>query len=323
MRCRCASLLFIVLFIAPARAQSPALFEFRSGFWGNLHHFLYVLGRAQNGAPDRTRSAVVKAPLEVQGFEAQGEAEKAAWKDAVSFYAGGLSKQDAVFDEALIRVTRALVSAADGSDLSGLNLDSDLVAALQRAAPVYRAVWWPRHREANRARQAELEQLLHAYGAKAVARLTALYATEWPKTPRTIDLCAYTNWAGAYSTDGGLIAIATTDAELSGSEGLETLLHEASHQWDEQIQQRLSAIAAKAGRPVPRLLSHAMIFYTSGAIIAELVPGHVPYAIKYNVWSRGMSALKPLLDTHWQRYISGSATFDEAVAAILADAPSV
>ncbi len=320
MRCRCASLVLIAVFSAPAYAQSPTLFQFRSGFWGNLHHFLYVLGRAQNGAADRTRSAVVKAPLDVQGFESQGEPAQTAWKDAVSFYAAGPSKQDAVFDEPLIRVTRALVGAADDSDLSELNLDAQLVAALRRAAPVYRSVWWPRHREANRARQAELERLLHTYGANAVARLTALYATEWPKTPRIIDLCAYTNWAGAYSTDGGLIAIATTDADLSGSEGLETLLHEASHQWDEQIQQRLSAIAAKAGRPVPRLLSHAMIFYTSGAIVAELVPGHVPYAIKFNVWNRGMSELKPLLDKYWQPYINGAVTFDSAIAAILAEA---
>lgn len=310
-----------VLSHRPAQAQSPRLFEFRSGFWGNLHHFLYVLGRAQNRAPDRERRAVAAAPLDIEGLASRSDAEQVVWKDAVSFYAAGLSKKDAVFDDELVRVTRALVAAPDGSDLSGLGLDAALVSTLGRAAPIYRAVWWPRHARANAARQADLQAFLDKYGARAVARLTALYGTRWPAQPRIIDICAYTNWAGAYSTDGGLIALASTDSETSGSEGLETLLHEASHQWDEEIDRRLSAIAAKAGRPVPRLLSHAMIFYTSGEIVAEIVPGHEPYAIKAGVWNRGMSDLKPLLDTYWRPYLRGTATFDEAITRIITGAP--
>jgi hypothetical protein len=43
-------------------SRSTQLFAFRAGFWLNLHHFLYVLGRARNGAPDSSRAAVVKAP---------------------------------------------------------------------------------------------------------------------------------------------------------------------------------------------------------------------------------------------------------------------
>jgi hypothetical protein len=319
--------LLIVLFAStvpspgPAPAQSPQLFEFRSGIWGNLHHFLYVLGRAQNRTPDRARQAVAGAPLDLEGVAARSEVEQALWKDAVSFYAAGLSKKDAVFDDELVRVTRALVAAPDTSDLSGLGLDAALVSTLTRVAPVYRAVWWPRHTRANAARRADLQAFLDKYGARAVTRLTALYGTRWPAQPRTIDICAYTNWAGAYSTDGGLIALASTDSDLSGSEGLETLLHEASHQWDEEIDRRLSAIAAKAGRPVPRLLSHAMIFYTSGDIVAEIVPGHEPYATKFGVWNRGMSDLKPLLDKYWRPYLRGAATFDDAIARIVTEAP--
>jgi hypothetical protein len=310
-----------VLSPGPALAQSPPLFEFRAGFWGNLHHFLYVLGRAQNRAPDRARQAVAGAPLDLEGLAARSDAEQALWKDAVSFYAAGLSKKDAVFDDELVRVTRALVAAPDTSDLSGLGLDAALVSTLTRVAPVYRAVWWPRHIRANAARQADLQAFIDKYAARAVTRLTALYSTRWPAQPRTIDLCAYTNWAGAYSTDGGLIAIASTDSDLSGSEGLETLLHEASHQWDEEIDRRLSAIAAKAGRPVPRLLSHAMIFYTSGDIVAEIVPGHEPYATKFGVWNRGMSDLRPLLDKYWRPYLRGTSTFEDAIARIVTEAP--
>jgi len=258
-------------------------------------------------------------PQDVDGLSARPETERLAWDAAVGVYAAGPSKKDAVFDDDLVGITRTLAAAADDSDVSGLPLDPALVTALRQAAPVYRAVWWPRHARADAARRADLEKLVDTYGGRAVARLTSLYGTRWPPAPRIIEISAYTNWAGAYSTDGGLIEVSSLDDAVGGSEGLETLLHESSHQWDEEMDRRLSAVAAKTGRPVPRQLSHALIFYTSGEIVAEIIPGHVPYATKYGVWDRGMSDLKALLDKYWRPYIRGSATFDEAIASILAD----
>ena len=298
-------------------AATP-LFRFRSGFWVNLHHFLYVLGRDRNLASDRTRDAVVNAPKDVEGLSARPEADRTAWHEAIGFYANGLSKKDAVFDADLVTVTRALAAARDDADPGGVSLDPALVSALRQAAPIYRAVWWPRHARANAARRADLEQQISAYGARGVARLTALYGTVWPIRPRIVDISAYTNWAGAYSTDGGLIAVSSTGTALSGSDGLEILLHESSHQWDDEMDRRLSAIAAAQNRQVPRLLSHALIFYTSGEVTAEIVPGHVPYATKYGIWDRGMRDLKPLLDQHWRRYILGEVSFQAAIAAIVA-----
>jgi len=313
------ALLLCAAMAGPSLAQPAApLFTFRAGFWGNLHHFLYVLGRARNGAPDRTRAAVVKAPLDVEGLESRPDTERAAWEAAISFYATSLSKQDAVFDATLVRTTRTLAAASDSSDLSGLGLDSALVDVLTRAAPVYRAVWWRRHSRANVERRDELSVQLHAHGARAVARLTALYGTQWPEQPRTVDLSAYANWAGAYSTDGGLIVMSSTDPSGSGPTGLESLLHEATHQWDEQVIARLEAIGRKQGRPVPGALSHALIFFTSGEIVKEIVPKHVPYGETAGIWNRGGNAvMKPLLELHWRPYLRGTTTFDEAIAAII------
>jgi hypothetical protein len=194
-----------------------------------------------------------------------------------------------------------------------------LAGALRIAAPVYRAVWWPRHARANAARRADLQALIDKHGAAAVQRLTAVYQTSWPAQPRVIDLAAYSNWAGAYSTTGGLIVVASTDERTDGPTGLEIVLHESSHQWDEEIEKRLNAIAARQGKPVPGLLSHALIFYTSGEVVGEIVPTHIPYAAKYGLWNqRGLGAFKPLLDKYWRPYIRGTGTFDDAIAAILA-----
>ena len=69
---------------------------------------------------------------------------------------------------------------------------------------------------------------------------------------------------------------------------------------------------------MPPGLSHAMIFYTSGAIVSELVPGHVPYADKYGIWTRGANLrFKPLLDQYWRPYIRGTGTFEEAAAKLV------
>jgi hypothetical protein len=304
--------------------QATPLFAFRSGFWNNLHHFLYVLGRHRNGAPDRLRDAVVNAPKDVEGLSARPESDRAAWDEAIAYYAAGLSTKDAVFNGELIAVTGALASASDDSDLSGLGLDAALVAALRKAAPVYRVVWWPRHKARNEERRQEYQALVDKYGREAVSRLTALYGTKWPAAPRTIDLVAYANWAGAYSTTGPLIEIASVYENTGGAIGLEILLHESSHQWDDEIQGRLAAAGARLGKRVPGQLSHALIWYTTGTVVTSIVPGHVPYAVKYGLWNGGgLAALKPLLDRDWRPYLEGKGTFEEAIAAILAGAEAI
>src|SRR6185295_9158261 len=53
------------------RDTRGSLFVFHTDeFWLNLHHFLYVLGRAQNKERDTAREAVAGAPSDqAQGFE--------------------------------------------------------------------------------------------------------------------------------------------------------------------------------------------------------------------------------------------------------------
>ena len=46
---------------ASRQTQSP-IFQFENRAWVNLHHFLYVLGRASAGLPDAARTAVANAP---------------------------------------------------------------------------------------------------------------------------------------------------------------------------------------------------------------------------------------------------------------------
>src|SRR4030095_13371583 len=111
-------------------------------FWLNLHHFLYVLGRAANKERDIARDAVAGAPADQQqGLGKLSAAEQKIWQEVVAAYAMTWSKKDLVFDDPLIAITSALANAGEAKSISRLTIDQPLVTVLQRAAPIYRKTW--------------------------------------------------------------------------------------------------------------------------------------------------------------------------------------
>jgi hypothetical protein len=116
-----------------------AIFVFHTDdVWLNLHQFLYVLGRHEAAAPDRMRRATVGAPADAdRGLATLSADEQRAWREAVTFYAQGLSKLDAVFDEPLVRGGQALAAAGNRPNLAERELDPKLAATLAKVAPIY------------------------------------------------------------------------------------------------------------------------------------------------------------------------------------------
>src|ERR1051325_7952642 len=102
-----------------AVAASSTIFRFESDeLWLNLHQFLYVLGRAEAGMADAKRDAVSGAPADAErGLASLSEDERRVWREAVSAYARGLSRKDAVFDDPLPALAGALASAHDPTRL--------------------------------------------------------------------------------------------------------------------------------------------------------------------------------------------------------------
>src|SRR4029079_16870701 len=114
----------------------------------------------------------------------------------------------------------------------------------------------------------------------------------WPSSGYPVHLAAYANWAGAFSTDAGVLIVSSTDPSLDGLGGLETIFHEAMHQWDTAINTALTAEARRQGVRVPPNLSHAMIFFTAGEAVRSIDRSYVPYAEAEGVWSRGLGSLR-------------------------------
>src|SRR5438552_10490109 len=134
-----------------AQPQASSLLAFTThDFWLNLHHYLYVLGRAHGRMPDATQPAVASAPDdERQGLLLLADEERSIWDGSVTAYANSLSRESAVFQPPLAPMTISLANTGEATGFPATSFDSAARGALERAAAVYRKAWWPRHRAMN------------------------------------------------------------------------------------------------------------------------------------------------------------------------------
>ena len=172
----------LIVTIALAAQTGAPIFRFEAdGFWLNLHHFLYVLGRAQNHTPDSQRRAVVNAPADSEaGLKGLNESHRQNWDSAVRYYAGGLSTKDAVFDQELIAVTNAM-RVPPNATAGALKIDPELRATLIRASQVYRLAFWSKHQAENHARVRDFTRQLDQHGSQVRDYLTRAYKLDWPR----------------------------------------------------------------------------------------------------------------------------------------------
>jgi hypothetical protein len=295
---------------AAAQTDLDQQYQFESKLWPNLHHFLYVLARARNGAPDRNRVAVRNAPLDLEGFDALPVDRRKIWDDAVEAYRIHTAPLDIGYGP-LVDVNYAVADLPAGAPIEGTReIPTELREALSKAAPIYRDVWWPRHDAANQKWLRELRPLIERYGAKIVPQLVSAFQHPWPTGKLRVEIVAYANFGGAYTTeDPPLIAMSSLDPEQQGADALEELLHECSH--------LMMGTVEAAGKGFSRDVTHTILFYTVGEVLRRTVPDHVPYAIDYGVWQRGWTKNFDVLKLEWQPYLDGKATMNEALDKIV------
>jgi len=309
-----------------ANGPTAPLFTFQTDdFWLNLHHFLHALGAIEAKLPDAESPALAPARLDMeQGVRRLGDDRRRVWNEIVARYARGWSRSlpNAGPGEAIVR---ALTRARDAPTLAAIDFDASVRAALEQAAPIYRDVWWPAHRDRNRAWRSQVEPLLMQYGPAIRDFMTRAFAAEWPAEGRALDVCGYANFGGAYSmVNGGIIVIGSADPNSSGLSGLEALFHEAAHQWDPQTFAALNAHAKPFNVAVPRDLTHAMIFFTAGEAVHRVAPTYVPMANRLQIWDKNLSGAtvpasrlrQPLIET-WKPYLDGAVPRDAALEALV------
>jgi hypothetical protein len=331
--------------IAEGSVYGPLpVFEFHSGFWVNLHHTLYQeakFGAAQDAstasdndkAPGKNRPALKTSPA---AKSALTPAEQRAWNEAVSYYAANYIDKDLLFTTELVLIKNQLGDFDGCDELSGrkketcnAGLPANLTHVLEAAAPVYRAHQWPSHDLANRRWVMRVAPLVREQGLGLSQRLADIYQTKWPKEKIRVDVCAYANRSGAYTTlDPLRVTISSTDPRNQGTEALEVLFHEASHGIAEPVQQAIIRECRQREKGIPRDLWHALIFYTTGEVIRPVISStttdsnsgkvsttsYTPYAIREGIYQRGWDGYLKLLTQFWQPYLDGNSTFDDAIA---------
>lgn len=291
-------------------------FRFQDNFWVNLHHFV----RAE------ARRRAFNAPP-VMPVSALPEAERAAWASALDAYAD-LAKLDLVFDERLIRIDNELSSMGKAETLPEDVVEPSILAALNKAAPIYREHLWPEHRRRNEEWIAATRPLVERHAPALIHALASAYHVRWPTDPILVDASCEAGPTGAYTTGGppGVAAhtvIVPTPAD-DLPVALELVFHEASHSVDDQIMQHVDAEAARQQvKAVPNLW-HGILFYTTGELVKrelhkEKDKSYQPYAYRFGVYDRGWQTIRAGLERDWQPYLDGKTDFSHALAKLVAD----
>jgi len=325
------------------------VFEFHSGFWVNLHHFLYHEARARLAAKEARETAgkspgpaLKQAPGSVAGLSAS---DQRTWDAAITYYVANYADKDLIVNIDLILLKNQLGDFEDCNELTGkkkpqcdAGLPGKIGAILESAAPIYRARWWADQDRANRRWVTRAAPLVREQGVGLSERLADIYQTRWPKEKIRVEVCAYANAAGAYTTlDPLRVTISSTDPRNQGPEALEVLFHEASHGIALPVEAAISRECKQRDKPIPRDLWHALIIYTTGEVLRpvfkegtpeggggdtqqQLKSNVVPYALRDILSQRGWEQYHLLLVLYWQPYLDGKVNFEDAIAHLISAA---
>lgn len=321
-----SSLVALLAVAGGASAQEPR-FEFRNGFWRNLHHLLFAQALLHPDA-GKVRTVRLVASDQVHA-DALDEREAAIWARAVDFYASHLVQRDLLFDEDMVALGRALSDADPDAPLeSTADIPADVRDVLESAATIYRLHWWNGHRDHNERWRLALAPLLQRHGAALRAHLERLFESPWPGEPVVVDLVYYANAVGAYtSLDPVRITIGTSDAHIQRTSALEILMHETAHAMVGRLRDHIARAdgGGGPGSPLPRDLWHQVQFHLVGEAVAAQVDGHVPYADAIDLWSRAWSVRqRNLIEVEMKPLLAGHVSLRDAADALIRrlDSPS-
>ncbi len=328
---------------------SLPVFEFHSGFWINLHHFLYRQARERENpaaATQGTNRAAHPGNPSPSAMPLFTPEEQRAWSAALDYYAANLAERDLLVNGDMVNIKNVLAQLETCPDLAGRGssqcasgLRPELIAVLEAAAPAYRARWWAEHDRSNRAWIVAVGPLVRQLGGRLAEQLQETYHAPWPVGHLRVDVAIYGGPFGAYtSLDPVHLTISSADPRNQGPAALEVLFHEASHALAGAVRDAIVRECRQRGKPIPRDLWHALLFYTTGEIVKRALqrdpaaagaPGspagaataaaasYTPYAYRHGLYARGWSDYQRVLERYWQPYLEGRTDFDNAIARLV------
>lgn len=283
-------------------------FRFRSSPRVGLQHFLRVWAMADTGEWPPWGPPV----YERDTWPALTGEDGRIWAEAVEAFAGTVSRSP-VRDRGLIALRGWAVGERRREEVPAA--DQPLVEAVERALPVYMRHYWPTHDLRNRAFISAALPAIEAIEDDVVARLERAYGGTWPDRRIPVDVVAYSNALGAYST-AGRVVITAGDVSHQMPQAIEILFHEASHldELEEPLSRAIEAAWSEAnlGEP-PRRLWHDFIFFTTGeatrlALAARGYDDYHHYGA-YGLYTRAerWETELPAFEAAWRPFMEGPA----------------
>lgn len=297
-------------------------FAFHSDFETNLNDALIVAGSARReGKPGLFHEGDEK-----DCFDALAPSARAGWNLAVDYYAEIISPvrwND--LPQVLLRY-----------DLAGLERRDDSLAddflqtsrgILKAASLAYRECRWKTQDAENRAWLHDLMPALQKHEEAIGSRLETLYAMKWHGLPIRVDIVSTAPDKGANTwilDPGGHILLSTA---IERKHALETVFHEASHTlvapWrPDPLPKALADAAETLGMDPPGTLWHAVMFYTTGNAIGEILEeagktGYTPYVDDNNLWRGSWAPYREPIEATWPAYMGGTSDLEESALALL------
>jgi hypothetical protein len=302
------------------------VFVLYSNFWVNLHHVLYEQARLRTERPVvRTQSGTAKTGGMLLTLDALTEKERQDWNSAVDEYEAKLAPHDLLFDEDMVLMNDRLAEMGDDETAEVTGFRSGVIAALAKAAHVYRTHWWPEDDLANRAWVDSVAPLVEELGAQIARRLSSIYHAPWPKNAIHVDVCVYAGVFGGYTTLEPLhLTVSSRDPRNQGLAAFEMLFHEASHGLADPVRIALNREFLAQQKAIPRDLWHALLFYTTGEVVRQMMAGvgnesYRPYAEQNHLYERDWQTYQKALDRDWGPYLENRSDFPTAIKRLASD----
>jgi hypothetical protein len=300
--------------------SSDNFFEFHSDFWINLHLFLYEQAAIATAGP---RGTPHEAELATDASMAAGlsEDESKAWSDALIYYRAKILRHDLATDDEMVKIKNRLEDIEGQTSADRSDLDPKLLSVLDTAAPIYRTHWWFLHDKSNQAWIAAVMPLIDSQGAGLAQQISTAFEIPWPERPLRVDVVAYANYAGSYTTlHPARITISSIDGGNQGTAAIEVLFHAASEVMIDTISATVKRAYETAKKDPPPEITEMILWYTSGYFVKQLYPNYTPYAERFALWvENSRTGYRAALVKDWQPRLEGKVTLDAALAQLAAD----
>jgi hypothetical protein len=292
------------------------VFRFQRSFWVNLHLFLRAESRR------RSMNTSLESPVDSLRPD-----ERAAWELALDAYEG--MTKISLSDDGLVQLNNTLAEMDDATVLQSKLIKPRIAAALNRAAPVYRAHLWPEHRRQDEEWIATHCSDIQRFDRDVKKAISTALEDVPSDGPILVDLARESGPTLAYTTAGptgtaGHTIVApqkNTDADAA----LGTIFHEISHTMDGKISDKVDKEAIRQGVKPPVDLWHALTLYTTFEITKRAIGSDGRATTRLDtdrtaMFERnGWQNILAVLQKDWQPYLDRKDSFDLALEKLVAN----